>query len=822
MLRRHGGLVAVCVVYALLAVGYSLVTPPFESPDEIHHYAFIRELVTERALPVQHEGDIPAQRHQPPLYYLAGALLTAWSDEPDGSPYSVARNNPYWGYAYAEIGRDNKNLYLHGEWDRFPYHGTALAIHVVRLFSILLGLIAVGVTYLTGLELFCGARSPALGGAALLAFNPMFLFISGAINNDNLITLWAVLIVWLLVRTVKLGITRQRSVWVGVLCGLALLTKLTGLYILPVVAVAYLVAAWRHKQWMLFLQGGAIVAGLTLLISGAWFLRNLRLYGDLTSINLTLRTWHARPEGLDWATALFELPNAETSFWARFGYGNVPVPNAWYHFYGIVSRLGAIGCVALAYRQAVRRLPDRADGGAGRCVALLVLAAAAAAGVLYSTVTLTALTESARYAVIAALAVAAGSMFLRDTLQSASRRAQNLAEWPALSGLGVLTLTVAAYFAAMFTYMLMSTTAANGRYMFPALAAVSILVFCGLAYWLPVRWRSLFAVAWTAALAAIAGVMLFAYLQPAYLPPPVLPAEAAETVPQNVLIDYAHQIRLLGASIAPQRARPGDSVDVTLYWQALQPVAADYAVTVQAFGRDGMRIGQRDSFTGLGNYPTSEWSPGEVIVDTYRVPLEPDAVTPVEAVVDVGLYLPDSVDRLPATDSSDRTVGRTSVGSFKLAPRKALQYTWEHDAVYGLGDALVLRGFDLDEDALHPGQTTALTLYWQALADVDADYTVFIHMLDETGQVRVQQDAPPVEGQYPSSLWESGETVQDIHAMKLPADLQPGRYRIALGLYALETMQRLLAVDAQGTRLPDDRIILSEIEVTLVSPSMSE
>ena len=146
------GIVVVLVVYVGLAVGYSLATPPFEAPDEIHHYAFIRDLIHDRDLPVQREGDRPSQRHQPPLYYLAGAAASFWSAEPEGAPYSVARSNPYWGYAYGEVGRDNKNLYLHGSWDRFPYTGTALGLHVVRLLSVLIGALSVYVAYRTGLE----------------------------------------------------------------------------------------------------------------------------------------------------------------------------------------------------------------------------------------------------------------------------------------------------------------------------------------------------------------------------------------------------------------------------------------------------------------------------------------------------------------------------------------------------------------------------------------------------------------------------------------------------------------------------------------------
>ncbi len=826
MHRTHWGIATVLLIYTLLAVSYSLTTPPFEAPDEIHHYAFIRDLVRDRGLPIQHEGDPPSQKHQPPLYYVIGAWATYWLDEADGSPYSLARSNPYWGYAYGEVGRDNKNLYLHGRWDSFPYQGTALGIHLVRLLSVLMGACSVYVTYRIGLELFPKQPDLALGGVVLLAFNPMFLFISGAVNNDNLLVLIVALISWLLIRTVKAGIDIGRSLWIGLLCGLALLSKLTGLYILPVVAVVYLAVAWHRRQWRALAYGGALMAWLTLVLAGWWFARNLALYGELTSIRLTLRTWHARPEGLDWSTALFELPNAETSFWGRFGYGNVPIPNVWYHFFGFVARLGAVGCVAMACRQALSlrgRLPaswrQSHQHLAAWTKAIWTLAALAWAGVVYSVVTITALDGTRRYIAMGLLALVALSLALREWLTGRQKQAdhsgfpsrQPWAEgWPPLSALGTLTLIAAAYFAAMFSYMLMSTTAANGRYMFPGLPAISILVFSGLAYMVGAPWRKWLAVLWLAMAASIAGLVLALYLRPAYAPPPTLPPEAAETVPHKLEIDYGHRIRLLGAEIAPERARPGEAIQVTLYWQGTEALDMDYAVTVQVFGRQGQRIGQRDSFTGLGNYPTTEWSPGTIVVDSYRVPLDPAAEAPVEAVVEAGLYDPATLERLSAFDARGKPVGRTLVGSFKLAPRKKPHYAWQHQADYRFGDQIALRGFDLPTEGIRPGDTLPLTLYWQALRATDDDYTVFIHLIDEGGAVRAQQDAPPLGGSYRTRLWEKDEVVQDRHELTLPADMPAGHYRLAVGLYSLATMQRLPATEAQGARLPDDRAVLWE------------
>ena len=83
------------------------------------------------------------------------------------------------------------------------WRGTALAIHLIRFLSVLMGAGTVYLGYRLLLEIWPERWGLALAAAALTAFNPMFLFISGAVNNDNLAMLLCALGIWLLVRLVK-------------------------------------------------------------------------------------------------------------------------------------------------------------------------------------------------------------------------------------------------------------------------------------------------------------------------------------------------------------------------------------------------------------------------------------------------------------------------------------------------------------------------------------------------------------------------------------------------------------------------------------------
>jgi hypothetical protein len=125
------------------------------------------------------------------------------------------------------------------------------------------------------------------------------------------------------------------------------------------------------------------------------------------------------------------------------------------------------------------------------------------------------------------------------------------------------------------------------------------------------------------------------------------------------------------------------------------------------------------------------------------------------------------------------------------------------------GDLIELAGYDLDlgDDALR------LTLYWQALAAVPADYIVFVHLYDpSTEEIPVQSDAMPRAGAYPTSRWAPGEVVDDTVTLALK-DVPSGDYRLAVGMYWIESDRypRLPAVDSGGNPLPDGRAVLPAV-----------
>ena len=206
-----GRLLALIVeLYLILGAAYSVVNPIFESPDESLNYANIRFLVEERRLPVL-EPEEPTKAHHPPLYYVLGALVTQWVPN-ENFDAITERVNPFWIHEVSETGVDNKNLYLHDPaLERFPYRDVALGVHVVRWVSMVMGAGTVLCVYGIARELFSRRPTLAVSSAALVAFNPMFLFISTSVHDDVLANLVAAAMLYVAARLLARGPTMRHG-----------------------------------------------------------------------------------------------------------------------------------------------------------------------------------------------------------------------------------------------------------------------------------------------------------------------------------------------------------------------------------------------------------------------------------------------------------------------------------------------------------------------------------------------------------------------------------------------------------------------------------
>jgi hypothetical protein len=129
---------------------------------------------------------------------------------------------------------------------------------------------------------------------------------------------------------------------------------------------------------------------------------------------------------------------------------------------------------------------------------------------------------------------------------------------------------------------------------------------------------------------------------------------AGEAVAEGA-VNFGHQLVLTRALLDTPSVERGGQVEVTLHWQGLVTIAENYTVFVHLLGPDGLVHGQVDAWPVAGTLPTSQWTPGQLIEDHYRIALDADA-PPGEYTVEAGLYLLATLERLPVLNAEGAPV----------------------------------------------------------------------------------------------------------------------------------------------------------------------
>ncbi len=740
----------VFILAAFLALGfvYSLVTPVFEASDEIFHYPVVKQVADGRGLPVQDpqaEQAWEQEGSQPPLYYALAAVATAWINTDDLQ--TIRWLNPL-----SNIGRPltpgNKNLVVHTDREAFPWRGTTLAVHLIRFLSLLLQAGTVYLTWLIARETWPARSDIAALAAALVAFNPMFLFIAGSVNNDNLITPLATWVLLLLVRTAReswLGF--RRAVLLGLLLGLAALTKLSGLGLLALTVVVLTVVAARRRAWGMWVRWGLILVAIVALVAGWWYLRNWRLYGDPMGLNAMLDVAGRRAASPSWRQLLAEFQGLRMSFWGVFGGFTVIAPGWVYRVYDGLVLAGVAGWLALAWRHRGKWRGEQFG------VVLLLVA------------------------------------------------------WTAILALLLVRWTS-------------QTLASQGRLLFPGIAAIAILLAWGLAGWSRGKWPARIGLGLGCALFALAASIPFLVIRPAYAAPPLLDASRVPPTASPADITIGNTMRLLAYELPQGSVHPGEELPVTVYWESVGPppqdsAARDLSVFVHLFGRDMELVGLIGSYPGLGAYPTSLLRPGQVVKDTYPVPVMITATAPSLLRVQVGLFAYGVGNEAPvaAFDSAGQPANGM-IGVVRLLPPEPPAYRISNPLRFDLGGQALLLGYDLPSSVVRPGETMTLTLYWEAQAPISEDYRVFVHLVGPgpEGRTVAQVDKVPLDGEWPTWAWEPGHPVRDEYRLDIPVDLPPGAYELRTGLYRLSDGQRL-QVQGPAGRVKESAMILAQVEI---------
>lgn len=398
-------LALIFIGYSVIAALFAIRTPAWQTPDEPAHYNYVAQVASQGCCPVIQAGDwdspyleqlkaarfapelltrfdtIQYEDHQPPLYYLIQALVYRLSD---GS------------------------------------------LVVMRLVSAAFGLGIIACAWAIPRRLLPDQPQVALATAAFVAFLPQHVALLASVNNDSLAWLLVAVLIWLTVRYI-LG--DRIPVWgLGLLMGIALLTKLSAIFMVGVIGLAILLRQASSQNndrsnskplaisYQLSAMSKAWAAFLlpTLLLGGIWWARNVSVYGFPDVFGLRE---HDRIVADQLRTATFMAENGVqgywshalrttfTSFWGQFGWMGLPLWDWLYNGLLVVTVVLVVGLVIRKKLSAISYQPSAADEArlvpnlltAGRLAWLLLALCALLAALQYGYYNLEFLQLQARY-----------------------------------------------------------------------------------------------------------------------------------------------------------------------------------------------------------------------------------------------------------------------------------------------------------------------------------------------------------------------------------------------------------------------------------------
>jgi 4-amino-4-deoxy-L-arabinose transferase-like glycosyltransferase len=329
-------------------------------------------------------------------------------------------------------------------------------------------------------------------------------------------------------------------------------------------------------------------------------------------------------------------------------------------------------------------------------------------------------------------------------------------DWPGLLvGLAWLALLIAT--AVRYSFNIYDI---HGRLLYPALAVIGAVLALGLSGWPRPKWAMGITLAILMSITVIAPL---AIIQPAYARP-IVSALPEGTIRTSAQFDG---IELIGYRVRTDRVKTGEPIEVTTYWRKTAANAAALSGVMTLQSPSGQIAGRSEILLGTDAYPAEVWQAGDIVATRFQVSTQSERPTIAAAHLQVG-------DR--STD-----LGRVIVYADGVCKT-------EHAEDVTFGGAIKLIGYRIEEDSV-----PRVVLCWQSVKSMPIDYTVFVHVPGSNGMI--SGDGQPVSGNYPTSVWQPGQVIEDVHSLPTGSELKiPSA---SIGLYRLDTGERL-PIDGTG------------------------
>lgn len=267
------------------AASWALITPPFQTPDEGEHYAYVQyfaetgkavdpALVPEGRPTWASEQGIALEATRYASVIERDDTTVPWEPRAEGAWRTRTEKS--------KPDRDNGGGYHPATSSHSPAYYAALApaylatreastftkLTAMRLTSSVMAGLTALLAVLIALELMPGRRALAAVAGLLIGFLPTFAFMGGGVNNDMGVNLVAAALVFFVARSLHRGLTPATAVGIGVTLAAAPIVKGTAYALYPPVLLALLVLAWRHRSARGLVSLGAVAAGFAVIHFG--------------------------------------------------------------------------------------------------------------------------------------------------------------------------------------------------------------------------------------------------------------------------------------------------------------------------------------------------------------------------------------------------------------------------------------------------------------------------------------------------------------------------------------------------------------------------
>lgn len=369
---------------------YASMVPPWQAPDEPKHFEYVALLQQKGRLVAHEDASLSLQReiissmkaydfwrfgHANSPEEASNSFADIWKDSPtqlDRPPLYYLAASPF--YHLAANGTTEDQLYA------------------VRLFSVLLGVLTVFMTFLAVRTVFPRDAFMPIAAAAFVAFLPMHTFITSTANSDNLANLITATLAYAIAKIFKEGATLKRAAGVLVLLLAGFWTKRTTLFVLPLMALAvpiYIGRRPRRSFWLPVAGGGlALAAAATALALSERLQGGLQWIVDRYLFNVSMASNLApflkHEYTLGGLLGLYSGFSRRVldSFWAQFGWMNVRLDAQWYDMLAVVALLSLAGLLYYGARLIARR--ERLEPWQARTMVLYLLWVLLVVGVAFA------------------------------------------------------------------------------------------------------------------------------------------------------------------------------------------------------------------------------------------------------------------------------------------------------------------------------------------------------------------------------------------------------------------------------------------------------